>query len=167
MYEGEPPQGNPEFIYKKLCIYSYMFKFQSPSKYSSFDAIYLSRYFSTAPNSFWTCQFQCLLVLLPFFVSPLPRLQNISLWGFFHLGKQKVTKGEIMQVEGWGMEAITFLVNCWTLIVVWAGAFVKHPTWNGQTCWKSLQKNFTKAECSLSQQHRVVRWYRWVPRTFT
>ena len=34
-----------EFIYKKLCIYSYMFKVQSPSKYSPFDAIHLSRLF--------------------------------------------------------------------------------------------------------------------------
>ena len=34
-----------EFIDTKLCIYSYMFKLQSPSKCSSFDAIHLSRYF--------------------------------------------------------------------------------------------------------------------------
>ena len=32
-------------IYKKLCIYSYMFKLQSPSKYSPFDAIRLLRFF--------------------------------------------------------------------------------------------------------------------------
>ena len=30
------------FIYKKLCIYSYMFKLQSPSKSSPFDAIHLT-----------------------------------------------------------------------------------------------------------------------------
>ena len=36
---------NPEFIYKKLYIYSYMFELQSPSKYSPFDAIHLSRCF--------------------------------------------------------------------------------------------------------------------------
>ena len=32
-------QKTLEFIYKILCIYSYMFKLQSPSKYSPFDAI--------------------------------------------------------------------------------------------------------------------------------
>ena len=42
----------PEFIYKKMCIYSYMFKVQSPSKYSPFDAIHLLRLFSIAQNSF-------------------------------------------------------------------------------------------------------------------
>ena len=34
-----------EFIYKKLCIYTYMFKLQLPSKYSPFDARHLSRCF--------------------------------------------------------------------------------------------------------------------------
>ena len=42
----------PEFIYKKLCIYFYMLKLQSPSKYSSFDAKHLSRCFFTAQSSF-------------------------------------------------------------------------------------------------------------------
>ena len=30
---------------EKLCIYSYLFKLQSPSKYSPFDVIHLSRFF--------------------------------------------------------------------------------------------------------------------------
>ena len=42
---GGPPK-TPEFIYKKLCIYSYTFKLQSPSKYSPFDAIDLVTFFS-------------------------------------------------------------------------------------------------------------------------
>ena len=33
------------FIYKKVCIYSYLFKLQSLSKYSPFDAIHLWRHF--------------------------------------------------------------------------------------------------------------------------
>ena len=40
---GDPPKT--EFIYNKLCIYSYMFKLQSLSKYSPFDAIHLLRCF--------------------------------------------------------------------------------------------------------------------------
>ena len=61
-YEGRPPKI-PEFIYKN-CFYSYMFKLQSFSKYSPFDAIHLSRLFSTAQNSFWTHRFWYLSVLL-------------------------------------------------------------------------------------------------------
>ena len=47
---GDPPQK--EFIYKTLCIYSYMFKLQSPSKHSPFDAMRLWRRFSAAQNVF-------------------------------------------------------------------------------------------------------------------
>ena len=46
--QGNNIQGknqNTQFIYKKLCIYSYIFKLKSPSKYSPFDAIHLSRWF--------------------------------------------------------------------------------------------------------------------------
>ena len=47
-------RGDPkkQFIYKKVCIYSYMFKLQSPSKCSPFDAIQLSNFFAPAQNSF-------------------------------------------------------------------------------------------------------------------
>ena len=38
---GDPKKG----IYKNLCIHSYMFKRQSPSKYSPFDVTQLSRLF--------------------------------------------------------------------------------------------------------------------------
>ena len=38
------PQKKTEFIHKKLC-YFYMFKLQSPSKYSPWDAIHLLRLF--------------------------------------------------------------------------------------------------------------------------
>ena len=45
--------------------------------------------FSTAQNSFWTCWFWCILVLLLLFVSPLPCRQNIFLWGFFSSEEQE------------------------------------------------------------------------------
>ena len=48
---GSPPKS--EFIYKTLRIYSYMFEHQSPSKYSSLNAIHLSRHFWTSENNFW------------------------------------------------------------------------------------------------------------------
>ena len=81
---GQNPQ---KFISKKLCIYSYTFKLQSPSKYLPFEAIHLLRCFSTSQNSFWTHQFWCLLVLLPFFCFiHIGRMFPVR--SFFHPGKQ-------------------------------------------------------------------------------
>ena len=62
-----------------------MFKLQSPSKYSPFDAKHLLRRIFQCSKQFWTCQLLCLLVLLLFFVSPLPHRQNLSLWGLFKI----------------------------------------------------------------------------------
>ena len=46
-----------------------MFKLQSPSKYSPFDAIYLLRLFSPLLKTvFERVDFWCLLVFLPFFL---------------------------------------------------------------------------------------------------
>ena len=39
---------------------------------------------------------------------------------------------------------------------MWTGAPVNHPPWNEQMCWKSLQKKFTEAKHSLSQQHQLA-----------
>ena len=139
IYEGWPLKT--EFIYKKLCINSYMFQLQSPSKYSPVDAIHIPRFFfSTAQNSFWTHWFWCLLVLLPFFVSSLPHPQNICIWGLFLLGQTKKS----CSGQDWGMRRVghrshgIFGQNSWTHSAVWAGALVNRPSWNGQTHWKSL-----------------------------
>ena len=60
----EGNQKEPEFIYKKLCIYSYLFKPQPPSKYSPCDAIHLSRHFFHCSKQFFN-----LLILVPFSAS--------------------------------------------------------------------------------------------------
>ena len=137
---------NCVFFLVCVCIYSYMFKLQLPSKYFPFDAIYLSRCFFHLSK-----QFLNLSILMPFsasaiFVSLLPHQQNISLWGLFSSGEIKkslwVRSGE---QGGWGMGVKTFLVkNCWTFSVVWAGVLINHQSWNGQMCWKSSEK-FTEA----------------------
>ena len=101
-FNGDISEGGPKRpswnLFIKLCIYSYMFKLQSPSEYSPLDAIHLSRcFFSTAQNRFWTHLLWCLLVLLPFFgwfVSPLPHQQNVSLGGLFSSGETKASRGE-------------------------------------------------------------------------
>ena len=74
--------------------------------------------FSTAQNSFWTRRLLCLLVLLPFFVSPLPHQQNISLWGLLssrETNKQKSLWWDQVN-EGVGLGIIPFLVkSSWIL----------------------------------------------------
>ena len=72
---------NPEFIYKKLCIYSYIFEFQWPSKCSLFDAIHLWRHFFYCSEQLWNSSILVPLGLLLFFVSPFLHQQNVSLWG--------------------------------------------------------------------------------------
>ena len=129
-----------------------MFKLQSLSQYSPFDAIHLLRLFSTAQNRFWTHQFWCVLVLL-FFVSPLPHQQNGSFWGLFSPRETKeVAQGKIVwrgRTGHWGH--VIFGQNCWTPSTMWAGVLVNHPSWNGQMHWKALQKKLAEAEGSLLQ----------------
>ena len=134
-----------EFIYKKLCIYSYTFKLKSPSEHSPFDAIHLPRHFFHCSKQFLNTS--CLLVLLPFFVSPLPVQQTFPFEDFFHPGKEKkVTQGESGWIGRVRHGVTPFLVKKgWTLSTVWAGALEM-----GKRI-KSLQKIFTEAKCSLSQ----------------
>ena len=77
-------------IYKKLCIYSHMFKLQSPSKYSPFDAVHPWRHFTHCSE-----QFQNSLIWMPFsafaifcFTSS-TSAKPFPLRTFFHPGKQK------------------------------------------------------------------------------
>ena len=143
-----------DFICKKLCVYSYMFKLQSASKFSTFDAMHLWRCFIPAQESFWIHRFWCLLVLLLAFVLPLPHSSTSPLRTFFIQGNKK--KGRPRQ------EQITREGGAWGSCCFgsktaehsaqgWAGALLNHPSWNGQTHWKNLQKKFTEAGCSLSQ----------------
>ena len=98
--KGDPKNG----IYKKLCIYSYMFKLQD-----FHSTLHLMQYtywdiFSMAQNSFWTRRFWCILVLLSVLVSPLPYQENVSLWGLFSSGETKKSclEGEVSWIGGVG-----------------------------------------------------------------
>ena len=87
---------------------------------------------------------------------------------FFILGNKKVARGEIRWIGRVGPRGhVVFGQNCWTLTVVWAGALVNCPSWNGQTHWKNFLKKFTEAECSFLQQGQQMHWSRWVPWTLT
>ena len=74
-------KANPhkkEFIYKKLCIYSYMFKLQPPSNFFPFDAKHLTRLFFHCSKVF---EFVNLSILMPFSISA------IFLFHLFYIGK--------------------------------------------------------------------------------
>ena len=69
-------------------------------------------FFPTVQNSFWTHQFWCLLVHLPFFVSPLPHQQNVSVWGLFSMQRnnnKKVSQSEIQRIRRVGMGDLCLL----------------------------------------------------------
>ena len=105
--------------------------------------------FSTAQNSFWTRWFWRLSVLLPFFVQPLPHQPKCVPLRTFSSGKQtkKLLRPRSGEYGRWGIGVMPFLVkSCWTLSAVWADDLINHSSKNGQTHWKSLQKNFTEVE---------------------
>ena len=94
------------------------------------------------------------LELLPFFVSPLPHRQNVSLWGLFHCGKQKkVTQVEISWIGRLGHRGHAVfgqkLLNTQHSV---GRCTHKSPIMMG----KSLQKKFTEAGTRLSQQRQLV-----------
>ena len=149
-----------------------MFTLQSSSKYSPFDAVHLMETFPTAQNSFWIHRVWCLQCFCHFlFVLPIPHLQNVSLWELFNVGKQKNSclwqeqenrKGGAQGSCHFGWKTAKCSVCCRQV-----GAFVIHPSQNGQMHWKNIFKKLTEAECSFSQHHQLVHWYRWVLRTLT
>ena len=152
------------YLFKKLHICFYTFKLQSPP----FHAIHLLRCFFHCSK-----QFLNLSILMPFSASAgfcftsSEMAKHFLLRTFFIRGNKKVSwskTGWIGRV-GHGSHAV-LVKNSWMLSVVWAGALVNHPWWNGQTCWV-FKKKFTEAKCSLSRQRHLVHWHRWVPRTLT
>ena len=127
-----------------MCVYSYMFKLQSPSKYSSFDAIHLSRLFFMAQNSFWTCR---LWWLLPFF-SPLSNLQNVSLWQLFFIQINRQKHAVLSQAV-----FCQKLLNTQHRVGKCTG---KSSIMKWANVLKESSEEFTNTKCILSQQ---CQWY--------
>ena len=109
--------------------------------------------FPTPQNGFWTHWFWCFLVLLLFFFVCLivcftssTSAKHFPLRTFFSSEETKHTQKMLLRArsdewEGQGLGFMLFLVNtCWTLSTQWAGVFINHPSWNGQTRWKSIKK---------------------------
>ena len=90
---------NPQNLFIKYCVFILRcLNFSHLIQYKDL--------FSTLVNSFWTRWFWRLLVLLPFFVSPLPHCKTFPFEDFFHPGgKKKVIQGKISwigRVGQWG-----------------------------------------------------------------
>ena len=156
---GQTPKTRV-FIYKKLCIYSYMFKLQSPSKYPPFAANIYWDIFSTAQQQFLNSS-----ILMPFTASDIfcftscTSANTFPLRTFFIQGnKKKVAWGEIGWIGRVGNKGHAVFGH-----KVWAGGLVNHPSWNGQTS-ESLQQKFMEAEHSLLKKRQLVHliqniWY--------
>ena len=158
-----------KFIYKKLCIYSYMFKHRSPSKYSIWCNTPIETFFHCPQNSIWTCQFWCPLFFCCFLFHLFHISRTFPFEDFFHPGKQTKKSNSrqdwVNRVVHGGHDVLGHKVLNTQHGV--AGVLVNHPSWNGQTRWKGLQKEFTEAEHSLSHLCQLVHWYRCIPKTLT
>ena len=151
-----------------------MFKLQWPSKYSSFDAIHLSRHFCPCSKQFLNS-----LILRPFSASAVFCFTSSTLAKCFPLrtffiqgNKNKVTRGKIRWIGRVGhQESCHFRsktaqhLNTQCLLVC-AGALRNSPIMKWANALKESSKKFTVVESSLSQR-QLVQWNRWVPRTLT
>ena len=160
IYEGGPPQTWNYLL--KNCVFiltclnfSHLQSILLLMQYSYWD------FFSTAQNSFWTHWFWCLLVLLLFFSPTSSTLAKCFTLRTFSSRetKKNLIGGRSGDLGGWGTGVMPFLVkNCWTLSVVWAGAIINHPTWNGQMLWRSphTQKSSLKPNATSPNN---TSWY--------
>ena len=129
-----------------------MFKLQSPSKYVPFGARHLLRLFHCSKRVNFDA-FQCFCRFL-FHLLP-PHRQNVSPWGLFSSRETKnVAPSETRWIGRMGHRVL--VKNCWVLSTVWASALVNCPSWDGETCWKSLQKNSLKPNTA---SHNNASWY--------
>ena len=163
-YKERPPKSQNLFIKNCVCTLTCLIFSRLQSTLHLMQCTYRG-VFSTAQNAFWTHQFWCLLVLLPFFVSPLPHRQNISLWKLFSSRKQtkKSLRYNWVNREG----------KIWESCCFWStqrsvGRCAHKPTiMKWANVLKESSKKLTESKCSLSQQCQLAHWYTWVPRTLT
>ena len=127
LYEGGP-KNTPEFIYKNCVFIFTCLNFSHLQRFFHCSEQFLN---SSILTPFSASAFFFLLYL--FHISKMFPFEDF----FFNLGKQKKSLGgEIGWVERVGTRVMPFLVkSCWALRMVWAGALVNHPSWNGQTPW--------------------------------
>ena len=142
---------------------SYMFKLQSPLKHSP-DAIHLLRLFPHCSKQFLNS-----LILIPFsayalFCFTSSALAKCFLLRTFVHSYREISKKkchlEWQQVNREGRARV--LCSFWSKTAkhsaVWAGALINHPSWDGKTRRRSLQKNSLKLNGASHIQ--LIHWYR-------
>ena len=107
--------------------------------------------FATAQNSFWTHQFWCFLVLLLLFVSPLPHLQNVFLWGLFP-SKETNKQTKTLGASSCGGEGpCSFLSKCGVVRCAHKSPIMK---------WANPLKESSKNSLNLNAaSHNTTSWY--------
>ena len=146
-------------MYKYFCVYSYISKLQSPSKYFPFDEIHISIHFFHCSKQFLNSS-----ILMPFSASAVfcftystPAkcfpLRKIFIWG-----NKKKSLGERDQVNkedgAWGSCCFgQILVNTQQGVDRYAH---KSPIIKWANSLKESSKKVTEAKHSLSQQHQLV-----------
>ena len=145
-YKGDPP--------KQILFILYMFKLQSPSKYSLFATIHLSRLFSTAQK------FLNLLILMSFSASAFFCFTSSTLAKLFSFGKNKIKKSLRARSGEWGEGEPQGLCLFWSKTA-------EHSEQCGQVCLLfthhemgkcigSLNKNLLKLNAA---SHNHPSWY--------
>ena len=100
-YEGEPPRTWNLFI-KNFAFILICLNF-SHLQSTLYLVQYTYKMFFPLPKTvFELLDFNAFLCFCRFFVSPLPHGQNVSLWGLFSSGKQKVIWGKIEWIQRMG-----------------------------------------------------------------
>ena len=119
-------------------------------------------FFSTAPNSFWTRWFWCLLLLVPFFVLSFPHWQNVPLWEHFSSGEtnKKVTRGEIRWIgRVWHGNHAVFSQKLLNTQYSVGRCTHKSPIMKWVNVLKESSKKFTEALAGVAQwtEHWIVK----------
>ena len=138
-----------------------MFKLQSLSKYSPFDAVHLFRHFSPQLKMVFER-----VHFMPFSASAIFCFVSSTLAKHFPLrifiirGKNNkessLSGSDWVNREGGTWGSCRFRSKTAEHSAGWAGALVNHPSWNGQTCRKSLWKNSLKLNTA---SHNHASWY--------
>ena len=119
----------------------------------------------TCWDVFPTAQFLSPLILIPFSASAIFCFTSSTSAKHFPLRTFFFSSRETKKSHK-GQDRANRVKNCWMCSVVWAGAPINHPSWNGQMSWV-FKKNSLKLNAA---SHNTTSWYTdtdWVPRTCT
>ena len=105
----------------------------------------------TAQNSFWTW-FWCLFSDSHFLFY---LFHNSKTFSSRETNKRSHLGWDWVNREGGAHGSCHFWSKTTEHSVVWTGALVNHPPWNGQTRWKNLQKNSLKLNAA---SHNNASW---------